>query len=83
MLLGVELKGKENLETLIQGLAQTSEIEGSILNMQQVPYSIAIRLGLENIGLQHTDKHVDGIVAIMLYPTQKTNRTQRYLYEVL
>lgn len=51
MLLGVELKGKENLETLIQGLAQTSEIEGSILNMQQVPYSIAIRLGLENIGL--------------------------------
>ena len=60
-LLGFELKGEANLETLIQDVLQTSEIEGEILNPELVRSSIATRLGLEYSGLENTDRSVDGI----------------------
>jgi Fic family protein len=43
-LLGFELKGEANLETLIQDVIQTSEIEGEMLNPELVRSSIATRL---------------------------------------
>lgn len=73
-LLGFELKDEANLETLIQDVVQSSEIEGSILDPEQVRSSIAIRLGLENPGLQHADRHIDGIVEMMLDATQNSNK---------
>ncbi|MFH6998884.1 Fic family protein [Flavobacterium sp. FlaQc-57] len=74
-LLGFELKDEANLETLIQDVIQTSEIEGEILNPELVRSSIATRLGLEYSGLEHSDRHVDGIVELMLDATQNDNKT--------
>lgn len=74
-LLGFELKDEANLETLIQDVVQSSEIEGEILNPEQVRSSIATRLGLENSGLEHSDRHIDGVVEMMLDATQNSDKT--------
>lgn len=74
-LLGFELKDEANLETLIQDVVQSSEIEGEILNPKQVRSSIATRLGLDNSGLAHSDRHIDGVVDMMLDATQNTDKT--------
>src|SRR5690606_13583959 len=73
-LLGFELKDEANLETLIQDVVQSSEIEGEILNPEQVRSSIAIRLGLDILGLEHSDRHIDGVVEMMLDATQTSNK---------
>ncbi|WP_270087120.1 Fic family protein [Sphingobacterium sp. SYP-B4668] len=73
-LLGFELKDEANLETLIQDVVQSSEIEGEILNPEQVRSSIATRLGLDNSGLVNADRHVDGVVEMMLDATQNTDK---------
>lgn len=73
-LLGFELKDEANLETLIQDVIQTSEIEGEILNPELVRSSIATRLGLDNSGVLNSDRHIDGIVEMMLDATQNTNK---------
>lgn len=74
-LLGFELKGEVNLEAQIQDVIQTSKVEGDILNPELVRSSIATRLGLEYSGLEHSDRHVDGIVELMLDATQNDNKT--------
>src|SRR5690606_27856554 len=74
-LLGFELKDEANLETLIQDVVQSSEIEGEILNPEQVRSSIATRLGLERAGIEHKYRHIDGIVEMMLDATHNNNKT--------
>ncbi len=74
-LLGFQLKDEANLETLIQDIVKSSEIEGEVLDQEQVRSSIAIRLGLENSGMQHSDRHTDGIVDMMLNATQNDDKT--------
>lgn len=74
-LLGFELKDEANLETLIQDVVQTCEIEGETLNPDQVRSSIATRLGLEDSGLQHSDRDIDGVVEMMLDATQNNYKT--------
>lgn len=74
-LLGFELKDEANLETLIQDVVKSSEIEGEILNPEQVRSSIATRLGLNNSGLVNSDRHIDGVVEMMLDATQNTDKT--------
>ncbi|AIM39135.1 cell division protein Fic [Sphingobacterium sp. ML3W] len=74
-LLGFALKDEANLETLIQDVVQSSEIEGEILNPEQVRSSIATRLGLDISGLIHADRHIDGVVEMMLDATQNTDKT--------
>jgi len=73
-LLGFQLKDEANLETLIQDVIQTSEIEGEILNPELVRSSIATRLGLEYSGVAHSDRNVNGIVELMLDATQNNNK---------
>jgi len=74
-LLGFELKDEANLETLIQDVVQSSEIEGEILNPDLVRSSIATRLGLDNSGLVNSDRNIDGVVEMMLDATQNTDKT--------
>lgn len=74
-LLGFELKDEANLETLTQDVVQSSEIEGEILNPEQVRSSIATRLGLKDSGLQHSDRHIEGVVEMMLNATQNNDKT--------
>jgi Fic family protein len=74
-LLGFELKDEANLETLIQDVVKSSEIEGEVLNPEQVRSSIATRLGLDNSGLVNSDRHIDGVVEMMIDATQNADKT--------
>lgn len=49
--MGFSLRGEAVLQTLTQDVLQSSEIEGQILNREQVRSSIARRLGMDVLGL--------------------------------
>jgi Fic family protein len=68
--LGFRLKNEAILETLTTEVMKTSEIEGQILNLDQVRSSIARKLGIDIPGLVPSDRSVDGIVEVMLDATQ-------------
>ncbi len=68
--LGFALRSEAQLETLTLDVLKTSEIEGEILNAAQVRSSVARKLGLEIAGLVSSDRHVDGVVEMMLDATQ-------------
>lgn len=67
--LGFELTNQANLEILTQDVLKSTEIEGELLNPNQVRSSIARRLGLDVSGLVHSDRNVDGIVEMMVDAT--------------
>lgn len=71
---GFDLRQSANFETLIQDVLKTSEIEGEILNLEQVRSSVATRLGLEHQSAQHNDRHIDGVVDMMLDSTQTDDK---------
>jgi Fic family protein len=69
--LGFTLRSEAILDTLTQDVLKSTEIEGEFLKQDQVRSSIARKLGLEVAGLVRSDRHVDGVVAMMLDATQK------------
>lgn len=69
--LGFSLKEEATLQTLTQDVLKSSEIEGEILNPDQVRSSIARRLGMAVAGLVPSDRNVDGVVEMMLDATQR------------
>lgn len=71
--LGFNLQNEAHLETLSKDVIKSSEIEGEILDPDQVKSSIARRLGIEISGLVESDRKVDGVVEMMLDATQKYN----------
>ena len=72
--LGFYLINQANLEILTQDVLKSTEIEGEILNPEQVRSSIARRLGLEISGLIHSDRNVDGVVDMMLDATKNFDK---------
>lgn len=68
--LGFNLKQQAELETLKTEILRSSEIEGEILNPEQVRSSIARKLGMDISGLIPSDRNVEGIVDMMLDATQ-------------
>lgn len=68
--LGFALRAEATLQTLTQDVLKSSEIEGEILDYDQVRSSIARRLGIEISALASADRHVDGVVEMMLDATQ-------------
>lgn len=68
--LGFQLREEASLKTLTEDVLQTSEIEGEKLDPAQVRSSIARRLGMNVAGLVAADRHVDGIVEMMLDATR-------------
>jgi Fic family protein len=72
--LGFDLRSEAFLETLSLDVLKSSEIEGEILNVQQVRSSIARRLGLDISGLVSSDRNVDGVVDLMLDATQNFDK---------
>jgi len=68
--LGFELRNEALLETLTLDVLKTSEIEGELLNHEQVRSSIARKLGMEIAGSVESDRNVDGVVEMMLDATQ-------------
>jgi Fic family protein len=69
--LGFHLREEAVLSTLIQDVLKSSEIEGDVLDNNQVCSSLARRLGLDIGALTLADRHVDGVVEMMLDATQK------------
>ncbi len=72
--LGFSIKAERLLSTLTLDVLKSSEIEGEILNYEQVRSSIAKRLGLDYAGIAHVDRNVEGVVEMMLDATQRYDR---------
>lgn len=72
--LGFELRNEANLEILTQEIIKSTEIEGEILDREQVRSSIARRLGLEIVGLVYSERNVDGIVDLMVDATRNFDK---------
>lgn len=68
--IGFDLRNEAMLRTLTSDVVKSSEIEGETLDKDQVRSSIAKRLGLDIGGLIPSDRHVDGVVEMMLDATQ-------------
>ena len=73
--LGFSVKEDTILSTLTLDVLKSSEIEGEILNYEQVRSSIARRLGLEYAGIVHVDRNVEGVVEMMLDATQRYDKS--------
>ena len=69
--LGFPLRAEAVLTTLTEDVLKSSEIEGEILDKDQVRSSIARRLGMDAGALPPADRHVEGVVEMMLNATQK------------
>jgi Fic family protein len=69
--LGFPLREEAVLQTLTEDVLKSSEIEGEILDKDQVRSSIARRLGMETAALPSADRNVEGVVEMMLDATQK------------
>jgi len=68
--LGFQLRAEAVLTTLTEDVLKSSEIEGEVLDKDQVRSSIARRLGLDIGALTPADRHVEGVVEMMLDATQ-------------
>jgi Fic family protein len=71
--LGFDLQNEAVLNTLTLEVVKSAEIEGEFLEIEQVRSSIARRLGIDIAGAVESERHVDGIVEMMLDATQKYN----------
>lgn len=68
--LGFKFQEEALLSTLTLDVLKSNEIEGEVLNKDQVRSSIARRLGLAVSGLVDIPRNVDGVVEMMLDATQ-------------
>lgn len=74
--IGFNLQAEANLHTLTLDVLKSSEIEGELLNREQVRSSIARRLGMDAGGIiTPADRHVEGVVEMMLDATQQYKET--------
>jgi Fic family protein len=73
--LGFKEKRDAVFRTLTDDVLKSSEIEGEQLDAEQVRSSVARRLGIEVGGLRAADRHVEGVVEMMLDATQRYDVT--------
>ena len=71
--LGFSSKEEVKLKALTLDVVKSSEIEGELLNSDQVRSSIARRLGINTAGLVPSSRQIEGIVEMMLDATQRYN----------
>jgi Fic family protein len=69
--LGFSAKEEATLTSLTLDVVKSSEIEGEVLNYDQVRSSIARRLGINNAGLVSGNRPIEGVVEMMLDATQR------------
>jgi Fic family protein len=63
---GFELRSEATLEAITLEIIKTSEIEGEILDADQVRSSLARKLGMERAGLVPSNRDVDGVVDLLV-----------------
>jgi Fic family protein len=69
--IGSNLRSQASLTALTQDVLKTSEIEGERLNADSVRSSIARRLGVDIGALAPVDRHVEGVVDMVLDATAR------------
>lgn len=81
--LGFDLRKQAVLRVLTQEVVKSNEIEGEILDPDQVRSSLARRMGIKIAGLKASDRDVEGVVEMMLNATQQFQEplTERRLFE--
>jgi Fic family protein len=75
--LGFNLRQEAVLGTLTADVLKSSEIEGERLDAEQVRSSIARRLGMDIGALKPADRHVEGVVEMMLDATSRYDQPLR------
>ena len=70
---GMALRDQASLLVLTEDVIKTSEIEGEQLNVESVRSSIARRLGVDIGALAPVDRHVEGLVEMVLDATANCN----------
>lgn len=68
--LGFDFQDEAMLTTMSLELVRSCEIEGEVLNLTEVRFSIARRLGINTAGLVPASRYVEGIVEMLLDATQ-------------
>jgi len=76
---GLPLRDQASLAALTEDVIKTSEIEGELLKVDTVRSSVARRLGVDIGGLAPADRHVDGVVDMVL---DAANHSQQPLTEM-
>ncbi|WP_245715527.1 Fic family protein [Propionivibrio dicarboxylicus] len=66
---GLALRDQASLAVLTEDVMKTSEIEGEMLDLESVRSSIARRLGVDIGAAAPVDRHVDGVVEMVLDAT--------------
>ena len=66
---GMALRDQASLAVLTEDVIKTSEIEGEHLNVESVRSSIARRLGVDIGAMAPVDRHVEGVVEMVLDAT--------------
>lgn len=71
---GASLISQAQIEILTEEAVQTSAIEGDLLKRDSVRSSVARHLGLEEAALKESDRHIDGLVKILIDATQNYDK---------
>jgi len=81
--LGFDLQNEAFLETLTVEILKTNEIEGIVLNKEEVRSSIARRLGIDVGGLPPINRNIEGIVDMMFDATKNFEKplTKKRLFD--
>ncbi|MBF0109292.1 MAG: Fic family protein [Magnetococcales bacterium] len=69
--IGMPLRNQASLTALTEDVVKTSEIEGERLDVDSVRSSIARRLGVDIGALAPVDRHVEGVVEMVLDATAR------------
>lgn len=72
--LGFKSAAEATLRALTEDVVKTSEIEGEKLNPESVRSSLARRLGMDIGALAPSDRHIEGVVEMVLDAVQKFDR---------
>lgn len=82
-MIGFIPRNETTLQTLTLDVLKSTEIEGELLNPEQVRSSIAKHLGMDIAGSVPTDRYIDGVVEMMLDATQnyKTPLSRKRLFD--
>lgn len=72
--LGFQSQDEAVLSSISRELVRSSEIEGEILNLEDVRSSLARRLGITMAGMKSASWYIEGVVEMQLDATQNFNR---------
>ena len=70
---GLALRDQASLAALTEDVVKTSEIEGEVLSVESVRSSIARRLGVDIGAVAPVDRHVEGVVEMVLDATSRAS----------